>query len=265
VFVSKNLPIVPPAVIPKVETHHFDAYQRKISHHYPEFIRNHSVTFRNFNTFLPEDTAIVHHDVSTRRIGPVNKVIPPIFFAPDFDLEDSDTFQGVLDSDPAAAGSATLLQETLSYYLDLVEVRLVQQVSDRSTSFFSAMDILNDVYKEITDAMEIIRRLREQLVTLDSVIAWGGLKIVQLRQRRANLLTLHRYVKMISEVNQAKATVRVLLAQYDYANALDLSTVAQHCLESELSGLRCFASLSIEFAEMVASRPSFRFFFSISP
>jgi len=260
VLVSKNLPVVPSSPVEKVEAKLFEAYLRQISKSYPQFSRNHHITLRNFNPYMPEDPHEGPLDVSSKRIGPLENVIPAVYFRPEFDIGDADTFQIVLDTVPSAAGSATLLQETLSYYLDLVEVRLVQQVSDRSASFFSAMDILNDVHREITSACEIIAFLRERIASIDNILTLTGLHVVRLRQRRANFLLLYRYVKMISDINQAKATVRILLSQSDYADALDLSVITQHLLESELSGLRCFTSLSVEFSEMVFTFFSFLHF-----
>lgn len=248
-MVSKNLPIVPPAIVPKVDASQFEKYFRSVAKPYPQFSKNHRITLRNFNSFLPEDPE-TQAELGSRWIGPVEHVIPPVYFSPDFDMDDAETFQAVLDSVPAAASSATLLQETLSYYLDLVEVRLVQQVSDRSTSFFSAMDILNDVHSEVSLACEQIRVIREEIASIDVTLALQELNVVRLRQRRKNLLSLYRHVKLISEVNQAKATVRLLLSQSDYADALDLSMIAQHILETELTGLRCFTSLSVELSEM---------------
>ncbi|KAF2279903.1 Vps54-domain-containing protein [Westerdykella ornata] len=144
--------------------------------------------------------------------------IPTVYFDENFRLENPRTFDIVSErsevvrpphvksSDDIQAGNVLLeapqppgrkalatnaiLQEKLSWYMDTVEVHLINSISTASTSFFAALGSLRELQSEASDSVAKIKSVREDLTRLDKQMAVGGLKIVEMKRRRQNLKRL---------------------------------------------------------------------------
>ena len=128
-------------------------------------------------------------------------IIPTVYSDDDFHLENPRTFDVVSEKsdiirDPNAApgrktlASNAILQEKLSWYMDTVEVHLISSISTASKSFFSALGSLRELHAEAAESVDRIQKLRKDLAKLDKEMAQGGLKVVNLRQRKNNVRTL---------------------------------------------------------------------------
>ncbi|KAF2844726.1 Vps54-domain-containing protein [Plenodomus tracheiphilus IPT5] len=153
--------------------------------------------------------------------------IPTIYFDDNFHLENPRTFDIVSERSevvrPARSTSnddfntnATLeapqpvgrkalatnaiLQEKLSWYMDTVEVHLISAISTASTSFFAALGSLRQLQTEAAESVARIKGLRQDLRRLDEQMAIGGLKIVDMKQRRQNLRKLTDAVDQLQGV-----------------------------------------------------------------
>jgi vacuolar protein sorting-associated protein 54 len=141
--------------------------------------------------------------------------IPNVYFDENFHLENPRTFDVVSErsevvrpvqtkgSDDAYAANGSLepspqpsrkalatnaiLQEKLSWYMDTVEVHLISSISTASTSFFAALGSLRELQSEASESVATIKQIREDLARLDQQMAIGGLKVVEMKQRRENL------------------------------------------------------------------------------
>ncbi|KAI1459801.1 Vps54-like protein-domain-containing protein [Annulohypoxylon moriforme] len=144
---------------------------------------------------------------------PPLSTIPPVYFDENFHLENPRTFDvvsersevvrpllGTLDekdlvNDVAAPWKAlvtnAILQEKLSWYMDIIEIYLIASISIASTTFFTALGSLRELHSEAADYGKRVKALRKELEALDQEIASSGLNIVQKRQRRENLQQLH--------------------------------------------------------------------------
>ena len=158
-----------------------------------------------------------------RRAGPAVaplSTIPPVYFEPDFRLENPRTFDIVSERSeivrpPSSAnGSATMpistgkkalaanaiLQEKLSWYMDTVEIHLISSISSASTSFFAALGSLRELHSEAAQSVAKIKTLRQDLAKLDHDMVVGGLKAVAMRKRRENMRKLGDAVDQLREV-----------------------------------------------------------------
>ncbi|KAI1853778.1 hypothetical protein JX266_001762 [Neoarthrinium moseri] len=157
---------------------------------------------------------------------PLN-TIPNVYFDEDFHLENPRTFDVVSErsevvrqapgsaDEKGANGSATaprkalatnaILQEKLSWYMDTVEMHLINSISTASTTFFSALGSLRELHSEAAESVDRIRTLRKELGALDQEIATSGLDIVQKRRRRENLQQLNSAVQQLREIVEAVA------------------------------------------------------------
>jgi len=145
--------------------------------------------------------------------------IPSVYFAENFRLENPRTFDVVseraevvrqlksakgegskaanitaADDNPQPARKAlatnAILQEKLSWYMDIVEIHLISSISQASASFFTTLGSFRELQAEAADSVAQIQKLREDLAHLDKDIAVGGFEIISMKRRRENLRKL---------------------------------------------------------------------------
>ena len=72
--------------------------------------------------------------------------------------------------------SGKVLQEKLSYYLDLIEMQISQQISQKSEDFFQAVASHDIVREELGNALTAVKALRLHVKQVDATIVQGSLK-----------------------------------------------------------------------------------------
>lgn len=172
--------------------------------------------------------------------------IPPVYFDEDFHLENPRTFDIVSERaeivrpppsapQPAeqkaangtplpprkALATNAILQEKLSWYMDTVEVHLINSISTASTGFFAALGSLKELQTEAEESVAKIQSLRSDLRRLDQEIAVGGLEIAAKRRRRANLEKLGRATAQVQMVVENVKTADALVEAGGYGEAAD--------------------------------------------
>ncbi|KAK0719596.1 vacuolar protein sorting-associated protein 54-like protein [Lasiosphaeris hirsuta] len=174
---------------------------------------------------------------------PPLSTIPTVYFDNDFHLENPRTFDVVsersevvrpapgTDEKSTSNGHASvprkalatnaILQEKLSWYMDTIEMHLIQSISTASTTFFTALGSLRELHSEAAESVERIKGLRKELEVLDKEIATGGLEIVQERRRRENLKQLHDAVMQLREIIDGVAVCESLVDSGEVDAALD--------------------------------------------
>lgn len=153
---------------------------------------------------------------------PLN-TIPNVYFDDDFHLENPRTFDvvsersevvrptpGSAEEKSASNGSAAaprkalatnaILQEKLSWYMDTIEMHLINSISTASTTFFTALGSLRELHTEAAESVERIKTLRKELEALDAEIATNGMHIAQKRRRRENMRQLNNAVQQLREI-----------------------------------------------------------------
>lgn len=155
---------------------------------------------------------------------PLN-TIPNVYFDENFKLENPRTFDVVSEraeivrpppGTPAAEpqkganGSAlpprkslatnAILQEKLSWYMDTVEVHLINSISTASTGFFAALGSLKELQNEAEESVAKIQGLREDLRKLDKEVAIGGLEVAGKRRRMENVRKLEKATMQVHRV-----------------------------------------------------------------
>ncbi|KAK0635203.1 Vps54-like protein-domain-containing protein [Bombardia bombarda] len=175
---------------------------------------------------------------------PPLSTIPTVYFDDDFHLENPRTFDvvsersevvkptpGAVDEKGASNGHASaprralatnaILQEKLSWYMDTIEMHLIQSISTASTTFFTALGSLRELHSEAAESVDRIKGLRKELEKLDEEIATRGLDIVQQRRRRENLQQLHDAVMQLREIVDGVAVCETLVDSGKVEEALD--------------------------------------------
>ena len=159
--------------------------------------------------------------------------IPPVYLEEDFHLENPRTFDVVSEKseivrDPRDAPSGrkalatnAILQEKLSWYLDTVEIHLISSISTASKSFFSALGSLRELHAEAADSIDRIQGLRKDLAKLDKEMAMGGLKVVNLNQRRDNVRQLAEAIQQLRKIVLSVTECEEMVEKDEIEDALD--------------------------------------------
>lgn len=183
--------------------------------------------------------------------------IPPVYFEEDFHLEDPRTFdvvseraeivrpvQGTPTTDHKPANGAPLsprknlasnaiLQEKLSWYMDTVEVHLINSISAASAGFFTALGSLKELQTEAEQSVAKIQRLREDLKRLDKEVAVGGLEVAAKRRRKENVKKLRRATEQVGRVIETVKRTDEMVDEGKYDEAADQMDVIQRIVRGE--------------------------------
>ncbi|KAF2084650.1 Vps54-domain-containing protein [Saccharata proteae CBS 121410] len=184
--------------------------------------------------------------------------IPDVYFEENFHLENPRTFDvvserseviqqpqdgskanGSIDAPTPARRKAlatnAILQEKLSWYMDTVEIHLIQSISTASTSFFAALGSLRELQSEAAESVTRIKSLRKDLGKLDQDMAVGGLKIVGMKRRRENLRKLSEATDQLRAVVDGVAACEELIDAGELEDALDRLDMMDQLVSGELT------------------------------
>ncbi|KAH8368906.1 hypothetical protein KR200_001420 [Drosophila serrata] len=184
--------------------------------------------------------------------------VPEIFLKSQLQLHHPATFKQVFPNYMQTSASTPethqqtgrQLQEQLSHYLDMVEVKIAQQVSQKSGAFFHAMTTQHAILAEMEQAAEQVRQLRGALSQLHSHSVVDSFKVLRYAQRRQHYnLTLDK-LRLMATVHKTQPMLQLLLGTQDYVAALDLIGTTQEILSAELLGIHCFKHLPMQLSEM---------------
>ncbi|CAO1622810.1 unnamed protein product [Jaminaea pallidilutea] len=178
-------------------------------------------------------------DVSAGDVLPALQGVPQVFFQEDFNLGNPYTFDvatekyGAIGSkaDPQDANvsetnpesSATTGEhhlEKLSHYSDIVEQHLLREISLRSSSFFSALETLQDLSQSSNSCLDLIHSLKDGLVSIQSTHVKQGLRIVRKQDERQMLIREMQGVERIRDWCQTKRMAELMVGQGEYEEAL---------------------------------------------
>ena len=169
--------------------------------------------------------------------------LPAIFSEENFSLANPRTFEAITESDDfavTASGSASpfrptdqLLQEKLSHYLDLVEVHLNAEISQRSDSFFSALSNLQDLESQSAAALDRIVALKLSLTEVNTRIAEKGLSINRRSRKRVRLKQLNSAVSDVVAFWRDMETVEDLAREGHSTDVLDLADELESRYQAE--------------------------------
>lgn len=200
----------------------------------------------------PENTDISSHDGA-----------PEIFFRQNFNLEDPVIFKEVfpwssIGSKSGQPGNAIgkrkksskLLQEKLTHYLDVTEVKLAQQIATKSEDFFGTMRTQEKLEGEVQVSCQNVKQLRLRLKKIRSKLVSDPLEVMQLFRLRHRYETVLEKINLMATVHQTQPTIQLLLKNADFVSALDLIDTSLEVLSQELAGVQCFRHLGSQLSEM---------------
>ncbi|RVD87987.1 uncharacterized protein DFL_002187 [Arthrobotrys flagrans] len=185
-------------------------------------------------------------------IPPLNTV-PQIYFDENFHLENPRTFDVVSERSHViqspiqengtdgggghfavgrkALATNAILQEKLSWYMDIVEVHLIKEISSASSGFFAALGDLRELHAEADASVRKIQSLRAELDRLDRDQALAGLEVVRLRRRKANVQKLVYSVEQIAHTIKKLGEAEECLEKNDIVAAMETIEATESLLE----------------------------------
>ncbi|KZO95785.1 Vps54-domain-containing protein [Calocera viscosa TUFC12733] len=232
------LPSVPPADLPRVRRKDFDAYLKSVAPEWARFektLRDRrgglSRPSSGRGTPMSPGAMSPRASTSTPTMPPLS-LVPPVYFDPEFNIGNPRTFAAITEQEnelsrtlvlgEADIAMSTAAQEKLSQYMDVVEQHLVQEIAQRSTSFFAALANLQDLQTEGAQCLTRITQLRTELRQVDENQAINGLQAVRLQVKRDNLEEVMAAVRSVREVGETVGMAKHLIGGGEYFEALGL-------------------------------------------
>ncbi|KAF3927657.1 hypothetical protein ABW21_db0201768 [Orbilia brochopaga] len=179
--------------------------------------------------------------------------VPQVYFDENFHLENPRTFDVVSERSHViqspiqengpdglpntnsvgrkALATNAILQEKLSWYMDIVEVHLIKEISSASSGFFAALGDLRKLHAEADASVQNIHTLRAELDRLDKDQALAGLEVVRLRKRMANIQKLAYSVDQIAHAIKKLSEVEEYLDKGETVAAMDTIEATEALLE----------------------------------
>ncbi|XP_003705328.2 VPS54 subunit of GARP complex scat [Megachile rotundata] len=257
-FVEKvDIPKSP--YLPEITMQHFETYLKKIARRYRKHFRmNSSITTPATPNELLQTFPNLRKVKSLDRMQFDLSSIPKIFLTPNLDLSQKDNFyavfpfakNGLLNEESNIVMNVKQMQEKLSHYLDVVEVRIAEQVASKSQAFFHAMTSHDALMEQLTQTITVLKALRKNIHQVDKHLVNDSLEILRLERARSNRLLVQKKLKLMATVHQSQPMIQLLLSTPDYVAALDLIATTQEILLQELNGVHSFRHLSSQLTEM---------------
>jgi vacuolar protein sorting-associated protein 54 len=254
--------VQPSQHLPRVDWNHLELYCKKIGKRFRRHTKlgsvgsTHDYTAPTPGSISPSSSIsslqITENYINEKLLNDATiRDIPQIFLKQDLDLSKSDTFALVFQGlDINSDNDHQDQQEKLSHYLDIVEIQIAKQVSQKSSSFFHAMTSQDAIMEEMSKAVANVRKLREKLRHIDETLVKQSLNIISLERIKTNKQMVLEKMRLMSTVHQTQPMIQVLLGTQDYVAALDLISTTQEILTQELSGIHSFRHLPHQLKEL---------------
>lgn len=232
----------------------FDPYLKKIGKRYKRHERFSKTAIHLNSNESTSSTSSPHHKNIYDELN-LNE-IPPIFMKPNLELHNPATFALVFPNlsdnvhEQSHQQSGRILQEKLSHYLDIVEVQIAKQVSQKSSAFFHAMTSQDTIMEQMNEAAKNVKSLRNGIQLVGTKLVNESLTIISSARLKTNKTNVLEKLKLMQTVHQTQPMIQLLLGTQDYVAALDLITTTQEILQKELTGIHCFRHLSSQLTEM---------------
>ncbi|KAI7951609.1 hypothetical protein MJO28_007293 [Puccinia striiformis f. sp. tritici] len=245
---------------PTIPLSDFDSYLEQVQVQYDRWQTNLTTNSKVIKSLQSNSTTELIANQSNHSDPPSNSTptlpslssVPHVFFDQKFSLNDPSTFDlltqqpspsspaiSTSESDrhtsnqaPKPSASSThnttdlttdhIIIDKLSHYLDLIELHLVQEISLRSSSFFSALGNLQSLHAQTSSSVAQIAALKNQLEQLKRTVSDKALTIIRYGIRRRNITSIELALNKLNEVWQTVHGIEELIQSGEWQSALGL-------------------------------------------
>ncbi|KJR89299.1 uncharacterized protein SPSK_05966 [Sporothrix schenckii 1099-18] len=114
-----------------------------------------------------------------------------------------------------------ILQEKLSWYLDTVEVYLVDAIAQSAVAFFAALVSLRHLCTDVDDSLQRLKLLRESVAALETDTVAAYLDLIRRRRMLCNLRVMSDAVRQLQHIVDGVGHIETLVEQGNVEAALD--------------------------------------------
>ena len=144
---------------------------------------------------------------------------------------------------------SAVLPETLSHHLDVVEVRLLEEIRANSDAFFRAATRLGALDDATGAAYSSASTLRSAVRRASDAARRDADAVAALRRKRRNLADLADRLEAMSRAAETRRDLRVFLEAGDHAGAAEaVAELRDACDVDGIRGLACLRDVSAETA-----------------
>jgi vacuolar protein sorting-associated protein 54 len=248
---TRDIPPVQLSKLEKAPKEELKEYLNQIGKEYEKYNANRKLTASTLQSLTKEQHVGANGDVLEEEKDGLD-TIPEVFFSENFNLDDPRVFKLVTEGQSVEIMNESL-QEKISWYLDTIEIHLVNEISKSSGSFFDALNDLNEINEKNSKIVGLINDLRNKLEIVKEKKILHNLKRIELQKKRDNVAKLEQGLVQVSTVILQSKEAEGLLLQSDYDKCLDKIDYVEHLLRGkcddlkwpyELQDLRGIAGLS---------------------
>ncbi len=129
----------------------------------------------------------------------------------------------------------TILQEKLSWYLDTVEIHLVNEISNASDSFFSALSDLHAIDTNAYKCIEKLDRFKFFLEDVDRLQATKGIEMLKLIKKRSKVEKMEQVLVQIDIILNESKKINVFFNEKKLKNCLKQIDSVEALISGDLS------------------------------
>ncbi|KAG0141899.1 hypothetical protein CROQUDRAFT_82786 [Cronartium quercuum f. sp. fusiforme G11] len=212
------------SISPKFSDLDFQHYLKQIEHDWENWETNSNldshgpIQFQNQKGF--------HQNINSNHLPSLDKV-PDIFFKDEFSLSNPITFDILTDNNNQNKSIKDLFtdqlnQDKLSYYLDIIEINLLNEINLQSYNFFNTLNNLKNLNLKIHDSINQIHYLNNELNHLNQNLIHNFLNIKQLNSKVLNLTKIHQSLFHLFHFYENFKQIDSLLDSGQFFNAINL-------------------------------------------
>ncbi|ODV63618.1 Vps54p [Ascoidea rubescens DSM 1968] len=204
-------------------------------------IKTGTINHTNTSSIIADNISLIKKNVNFNDLNSIieNKNdlanVPLIFFQPDFRLDNPRTFNKVIENSQILSSQQSssiqlstkkylannsLLQEKLSWYLDIIEIHLINEISNSSDSFFNTLDELSLINSKSKNSIEILQKIEDNLNDIKKKQLVPGKSLLNLIQKRKNIQKLEQSLLQIQLILNLKKIADFYFYNSSYIESL---------------------------------------------
>lgn len=235
---QRDIPAVHLSKIEKASKDDLKGYLTDIGKEYDKYSSNKKLTTTTLESFVKRQNGNDTENDQLLLEKEIDSIdtIPKIFFSENFNLDDPRIFNSVIEGEKIEKLGNTV-QDKLSWYLDTVEIHLVNEISKSSSSFFDALNDLNDISEKNENVVNLIEKLKKKLNTLQEQKIEKNLSKLKLLNKRQGISKLEQSFLQVNTVLNQSDVAESLFLKGEYENCLDKVDYVESLIRGEVTDL----------------------------
>ncbi|PRT53442.1 Vacuolar protein sorting-associated protein 54 [Wickerhamiella sorbophila] len=149
------------------------------------------------------------------------ETVPAMFFSEHFHLDNPRVFDAVIEDSQTATFDSAILQEKLSWYIDTVELHLIDRISNASSTFFSATAQFNDIQDRSNELSSGLMELKRTLEIVSTHSIKKACLSVELARKLSDVQRLMASVRQLGLAVEKLDDLEHISESGDMASFLD--------------------------------------------